>query len=1204
MLNYDENTAYVELVQELLNCPQDEEQALLATRSELVNENLVMNLLAVAKMLMERDGQEAESTVGWLVGFAQDLAGKLGLDIDEVGQDEGSRQEDLDFLNALIKAEQQDESQVQVLFSENIERLTPGLGAIMQWYTKQIVATRPEDAEGFVALIENIVIRLSEFPFGNRAQNIEIVLAGYEAVLMLRTKENYPEKWAMTQNNLGASYSHRIRGDRAENTERSIICYEAALEVYSKEDFPIDWAMIQNNLANSYQNRIRGDRVENTERSIICYEAALEVYSKEDFPIDWATTQNNLANSYQNRIRGDKAENMEQSIVCYEAALEVRTKEDFPIQWATTQNNLANAYGDRIRGDKAENMEESIASYKAALEVYTKEHLPIQWAMTQNNLANSYQNRIRGDKAENIEQSIACYQAALEVRTKEDFPIDWAMTQNNLANSYQNRIRGYKAENIEQSIACYQAALEVYTKEDFPIDWAMTQNNLANSYQNRIRGVKAENMELSITCYQAALEVRTKEDFPIDWATTQNNLANSYSDRIRGDRAENMEQSIACYKAALEIYTKEDFPIDWAMTQNNLANSYSDRIRGDKAENMEELIASYKAALEIRTPQSLPIECLQTSRNLGNAYFVQCHWQNAIEAYETAIGAAEISRSWSVNDTERQRVLQSALSVYENAIQCAVNLKNYRQAIEYTERFRSRQLVELMASKDLYHDAQVPAEIQQYLCEYQHLNEKIQNLREGGEDQQLGITASRSIADLHRNTQEIDIINDRKQELYNKIRAYDPVLAGGISIAPISSDEIHQLIPDSHTAFLTFYSTNDDTHIFILKKDQEPELFTCKGQGRNELQQWLVENWLKPYRLNSSAWQAQMPAVLAEISQRLKLQDLIANHLDGIQEIVIIPHLLLHQIPFAALPINESNKSLGEQFTLSFIPSCRILQYCQQRQPINTCIQGIVEDADDSLIGARYEGQKIAEIYNVLDADRLRGKTQATITNYLQLLGRVNHLHSSHHAISRLDAPLESALILSDGRITLGNLLMGARYPQLDEVVLSACESHFGAFTLTDDVATLTTGFLCIGARSVMSTLWNISDLVTALFDIFYHQERREGYRPAMSLKRAQIRLQNMTGKEFEQNHSQELNDFYDSHLPPTLHEEIDRVTGKLKAIDMDKEEERWDKVNAELLALVRFQQGWSATIKAYCKADRPFADPYYWAGFICQGMA
>jgi tetratricopeptide (TPR) repeat protein len=122
--------------------------------------------------------------------------------------------------------------------------------------------------------------------------------------------------------------------------------------------------------------------------------------------------------------------------------------------------------------------------------------------------------------------------------------------------------------------------------------------------------------------------------------------------------------------------------------------------------------------VEIRTLQTLPIACLQTACNLGTANFNQGNWQKAIEAYETAMQAVELSRSWSVNDEERQRVLKSALSVYENAIQCAVNLKDYKREIEYTERVRSRQLAELMASKDLYHDAQIPVAIQSYLLAY------------------------------------------------------------------------------------------------------------------------------------------------------------------------------------------------------------------------------------------------------------------------------------------------------------------------------------------------------------------------------------------------------------------------------------------------------------------------------------------------------
>jgi hypothetical protein len=53
--------------------------------------------------------------------------------------------------------------------------------------------------------------------------------------------------------------------------------------------------------------------------------------------------------------------------------------------------------------------------------------------------------------------------------------------------------------------------------------------------------------------------------------------------------------------------------------------------------------------------------------------------------------ATETSRSWSVNDHERQRVLTEAFRVYENAIQCAINLKEDKRSVDYTS-ISSRQI--------------------------------------------------------------------------------------------------------------------------------------------------------------------------------------------------------------------------------------------------------------------------------------------------------------------------------------------------------------------------------------------------------------------------------------------------------------------------------------------------------------------------------
>lgn len=43
-----------------------------------------------------------------------------------------------------------------------------------------------------------------------------------------------------------------------------------------------------------------------------------------------------------------------------------------------------------------------------------------------------------------------------------------------------------------------------------------------------------------------------------------------------------------------------------------------------------------------------------------------------------------------------------------------------------------------------------------------------------------------------------------------------------------------------------------------------------------------------------------------------------------------MPHLFLHQIPFAALPLKDGY--LGDRFRLRYAPSLQVLGFCQGRQ--------------------------------------------------------------------------------------------------------------------------------------------------------------------------------------------------------------------------------------------------------------------------------
>ena len=181
----------------------------------------------------------------------------------------------------------------------------------------------------------------------------------------------------MTQMNRAAAYRTRIRGDRADNLETAIAGFDAALEVRTRTANPVDWAMTQMSRANAYAGRIRGDRADNLETAIAGYDAALEVLTRTAMPVDWAMTEmNRAAAAYLFRIRGDRANNLETAIAGFDAALEVLTREGNPVEWAMTQTNRAIAYRTRVRGDRADNLEIAIAGFEAALHVLRAETLP------------------------------------------------------------------------------------------------------------------------------------------------------------------------------------------------------------------------------------------------------------------------------------------------------------------------------------------------------------------------------------------------------------------------------------------------------------------------------------------------------------------------------------------------------------------------------------------------------------------------------------------------------------------------------------------------------------------------------------------------------------------------------------------------------------------------------------------------------------
>ncbi|NDJ24117.1 CHAT domain-containing protein [Nostoc sp. B(2019)] len=1164
-MNEQRLQVYCQLIKSLLDCPNGEEPEILAANTELLDAGFLKVLAVVAEHFAE---QGEENTANWL----RNLATQLTLETTPISPEdiETYKKFAIDILLAQAYSNG-DTQEIYSLLAANIDKLNDIFAELSRrWATDMLSEAKPVEAVCIAVVIADLSNSIQQFPLGSKASNMDIAIAGYEIALTVLTRSAFSDLWAGTQNNLGEAYRNRILGNRAENFELAIAAFSAALEVRIRSAFPEKWAGTQNNLGNAYGDRILGKRAENLEIAIAAFSAALEVYTRSTFPVGWATTQNGLGLAYSNRILGERAENLELAIAAFSAALEVFTHSAFPEQWAMTQNNLGTAYYDRILGKRAENIEFALAAHFAALEVYTRSAFPADWAMTQNNLGNAYNNRVLGERAENLEFALAAHFAALEVYTRSAFPADWAGTQNNLGNVYRNRILGNRAENFELAIAAYSAALEVYTRSAFPELWAGMQIGLGNIYRNRILGNKAENLEIAIAAFSAALEVFTRSAFPEKWAGTQNNLGLAYGDRILGERAENLKKAIAAYYAALEVRTRSAFPVDWAVTQNNLGVAYSNSILRERAENIEKAITAYSAALEVRTRSAFPQNHAETLFNLGILYQNEKQFDLAYNTFADAIATVESLRGEIISgDESKRKQAEEWNKLFARMVEVCLALRRDTEAIEYIERSKNRNLVELILNRDsrTIFPPEVVTQLEQLENEIASSQYQLQNGK------------AENPTDLAQHLQQL---RQHRQELQD-------------SYLPVGSSfkfEQLQKTLEKGTAIIEWYITTDRILTFIIQPNgQELTFWQSQPEDFNALINWrnkYLSDYYNQQDKSKIQWQNQLEERLKKLAEILHLEEILAPLSKECDRLILIPHRFLHLFPLHALPVKESY--LPDLFPngVGYAPSCQLLQQLQLRQRPDFQSLFAIQNPTEDLFYADVEIESIQHYFSIEKTTVLRGKdaNRNALNTRIANLAEVNCLHFSCHGSFNLNTPANSCLLLNGAivnkKLKLNNCLsLGDLFNKdfnLDQcrlVVLSACETGMiDSQNTSDEYIGLPSGFLYAGSSSVVSSLWTVDDVSTAFLFIKFYEDLQNypELKPgniAVALNKALTWLRNLTSKEGEQLLQQ---------IQPYINVIFQGQDDILKELFID---------------------GAKTKLKSNPK---PFANPFYWAAFTAIG--
>lgn len=234
----------------------------------------------------------------------------------------------------------------------------------------------------------------------------------------------------------------------------------------------------------------------------------------------------------------------------------------------------------------------------------------------------------------------------------------------------------------------------------------------------------------------------------------------------------------------------------------------------------------------------------------------------------------------------------------------------------------------------------------------------------------------------------------------------------------------------------------------------------------------------------------------------------------------IIPHDVLHYIPFAAL--TDGQHYLCEKYALFSLPSASVLEFVLAKR--KTGGQNILAMANNYVNDAKLlhfaveEVRAIAKQYKettvLISEENIKEASEA---NFKELAGKYSILHLSAHGELDTQDPLSSGIYLSsshredgedgeDGKLEVHEVYE-LSLTHADLVVLSACETNLGQRSRGDDIIGLTRSFIYAGTPSVIATLWKVNDYATKeLMVAFYKHLKRKSKAEALRAAQQEIR--------------------------------------------------------------------------------------------------
>lgn len=505
---------------------------------------------------------------------------------------------------------------------------------------------------------------------------------------------------------------------------------------------------------------------------------------------------------------------------------------------------------------------------------------------------------------------------------------------------------------------------------------------------------------------------------------------------------------------------------------------------------------------------------------------------DALDYYRRALDALETQRG-RLGGTEEVRTRFAARYgyLYRDYIDLLLQRDDPDTAFDVLERYRARGLLALLAERDLLLEDDLPAD----------LAERRRQLNQSYDDVSAALAAladtpahATEIADL---LTRLRALKSRRQRLTDTIRAVSPRLAAARSPRPLTLAEVARTLPP-RTVLLSYAVGTDDTRLFVLRAggtDPSARL-TVFSVALGEA---ALTRQVEAVRLLTQVPGAgdDSARALAERSHAL-YEALVAPAADaiaGAERLLVIPDGPLHLLPFAALVTTTGDRPryLVEQIPLYSAVSATVHAELRHAGDVGPPPSGrFVGFADPSpaalakagastaagrgagpLPYARREVEAIARLYP--GASDLYVGDAASEARAKALDRTAQFLHFASHGVLDARFPLDSHLVLAPDqgpRATDNGMLQAWEiFEQMridaDLVTLSTCDSALGSPGGGEGLVGLTRAFQYAGARSVLASLWPVSDRSTSLLMERFYAHLRAGEPKAEALRAAQLEL-------------------------------------------------------------------------------------------------